>query len=172
MIALFWCAVQLKLARQEIICITPALAPLLQVLHMTCSDDETDTEASNGLENEKVCRVRKMEWRSLELQQIYEKIDQNRRPNDDDVETQSTATKKAATNGSMRSRRKPGSAPRQRRRGSHNPISHIKPPNDLPIDCYSQVWLDRQLGLKKAEIKANPVPILNNAALIQAVNCL
>ncbi|EGF99821.1 uncharacterized protein MELLADRAFT_94086 [Melampsora larici-populina 98AG31] len=105
-----------------------ALAPVVQ---SCCSDDETDYEDEEG---RKHCKVRIIQWRSSQLDTIFQAIDEAR--------VKSNHVKLS-----------PGVQPRIRTRSHNNPISDLLPPDEIHKDCISQVYYDQLDTVEKAEIK-------------------
>ncbi|EGF98258.1 uncharacterized protein MELLADRAFT_69431 [Melampsora larici-populina 98AG31] len=108
-----------------------SLWPLLKVVEQCCSDDETDYEDEEG---RKHCKVRIIQWRSSQLDSIFEAIDEAR------VQNNSIKTS-------------PGVQARIRRRSFSNPISDLAPPDEINKDCISQAYYDQLDEMEKAEIK-------------------
>lgn len=113
---------QLKFSRIDFILSYEKLLPLIPILEKCCSDDETDTEMTTP--SNKVCMIRRFEWRSTVLEQILIKIDECKK-----------MRKENSPKGA------PGLGPRTRTRDQRNPINPTEAPARLPIDCYDHNWL-------------------------------
>ncbi|KAH9824649.1 hypothetical protein DFH28DRAFT_1077235 [Melampsora americana] len=108
-----------------------SLWPLSKVVEQCCSDDETDYEDEEG---RKHCKVRIIQWRSSQLDSIFESIDEAR-----------------GRNNSIKI--SPGVQARIRRRSLSNPVSDLAPPNEIHKDCISQAYYEQLDETEKAEIK-------------------
>lgn len=122
-----------------------ALHCISSIVEVACSDDETDNEAEspNKLSPSIPCRIRRLRWRSLLLEQRFIALD----------------IYKAKLIASIR-KNTHGRPPRPRLRTEMAPDSPIKPPAGLPIDCYSSEWLATLSPRERSALDINPTPIL------------
>lgn len=135
----------------------PELFPLLEVIEVVCSDDETADEAVDSPIATKSggtpCLIRRLPWRSTELEDIVVGIDSFR------LKVTQSIPKNAH-----------GRPPRPRVRSAEGPYSRIKPPAGLSVDCYSTEWLMTLSPLQRSQLNIQSEPRL--ASLISIIQNL
>lgn len=136
------------------------LWPLLPIVDVTCSDDETEVEisaikSSPGDKNPII--VRHLAWRKGELDHVWKRLDSCR--------TRHKQSLTASTTSSPRGRRS-----RPRRCIENAPASKILAPENLPIDCYSTDFLNSLTSKQKAPLNIDPKPVL--PAILMALDKL
>lgn len=124
------------------------LWPLLCVVPAACSDDETEPEdnsADTASANEKALHIRRLPWRSEELENVMKHLDQRKVQGAESL------------NSPTRGRRA-----RPRIRSHDAPDSVIEAPSGLAIDCYSKEYLDKIGPGGQAKLEIKPQPILQS----------
>lgn len=125
------------------------LWPLLPLIEVACSDDETDAEEGQVLTPGKgpicVCRLR---WRSAELERIFRRLDERRL----------LQGKSLPGNSSSPQRGRPA---RPRIRRDNAPHSRIEAPDGLSKDFYALDFLESIWGKGEAMWRMNLQPILS-----------
>lgn len=137
---------QLKTAREAIVLAHEPLYPLSSVVEVACSDDETDkddAQQSSIKANTTPRLVRELTWHSDLLRSVFVGLDEYR----------TRCTNSIPKNTHAR-------PPRPRLRISKGPISEIKAPVGLPVDCYSEQWLRTLTPFETSQIDAKQHPIL------------
>lgn len=118
------------------------------MIEKACSDDETEDEGSSS----GPCLIRRLPWRSLEVDRIMEALDVHR----------NKVTQSIPKNSQ-------GRPPRPRVRTPAGPLSPIKIPEGLPEDCYNMKWVDEnRSAFQKSQLKIQPRRLLTS--LISTVN--
>ncbi|EGG12095.1 uncharacterized protein MELLADRAFT_89341 [Melampsora larici-populina 98AG31] len=126
---------RLRAMRSKIALEEKTLWPLLSVIKVTCSDDETDTEEAQNLTPGKglICAC-KLSWRSKALESLLVRLEARKGTLDQSVPKNSNSPQRGRP-----------SRPRIRRNDASESL--IEAPEGLPRDCYSQEFLE-QLGSK------------------------
>lgn len=122
--------------REEVILSETRLWPLLPLVKVSCSDDETDSETSADSSGRKrPLHVRKLDWRSPELEEIWKRVDSRK----DRIRSSLPGNSQSSTGKRLST---PSRQSRPRVRLTNAPLSKIEPPIGLSKDCYRQSWLD------------------------------
>ncbi|EGG07856.1 uncharacterized protein MELLADRAFT_85144 [Melampsora larici-populina 98AG31] len=130
--------------RERVVLQETTLWSLSRIIPHVCSDDETDDEGgsstgpsqSNG---NRPLRVRRLEWRSADLQLVCSRIDELKSHYDNCI---------PGTSPGQRGRR-----PRRRIRSEDGPMSRLEAPLGLPVDCYSADWLSSLSPLARCQLE-------------------
>lgn len=135
----------LKSLRDEIVLSKEQLFCLSNIVEVACSDDETDheIESPNKLRPAVPCRVRRLVWRSPQLERVFTILDE--------YKAKLTASIPKNTH---------GRPPRPRVRTSTAPSSPIKAPAGLPVDCYCSVWLANLSPRERSALEIQKSPIM------------
>ncbi|EGF98181.1 uncharacterized protein MELLADRAFT_96091 [Melampsora larici-populina 98AG31] len=132
--------------RRKAMALSLGLPLLCNVIDHCCSDDESDFEDEPSGSSKKIFRVKKLAWRSAELQTLIFSLEAHR-----------SKQKEISPKGTQ------GVRPTERIRGSDMALSQVKAPPGLPIDCYDQEWL-KDLEENHADqyevLQVDPTPIL------------
>ncbi|KAH9820788.1 hypothetical protein DFH28DRAFT_1079551 [Melampsora americana] len=144
----------LRQLREDLIFSQEKLWPLSEIVTAACSDDETDIEHNTSVEGSTQrsipCRIRKLAWRSEQLENVCKLLDSAKSRND------------SANPQSNRSTPKQGGRPaRTRFRCREGPVSRVAAPVGLPTDCYSSEWLKSLSPLEVSQLDITTAPILD-----------
>ncbi|EGF98971.1 uncharacterized protein MELLADRAFT_68940 [Melampsora larici-populina 98AG31] len=144
----------LQRLRENVVLSQKELWPLSKIVIVACSDDETDNERAISPEDPqgpgRPCRVRNLEWRSKELENICLLLDSSKAKTD------------SSTPGKNKSPKLTGRPTRPRLRGEDRPVTRTSVPSALPIDCYSVRWLQSLSPLERSELDIASKPILKD----------
>lgn len=154
--------------RTDIILAEVRLWPLLPLVKVACSDDETDSEASFDTQSRKnPLHVRKLEWRSPDLEGIWTRLDKRK----DQIRSSMPGNRQSPavqTDHEDSSTPKHGRQSRPRIRSVDAPQSPIKAPVGLSKDCYLSSWVDDleprnpiRLGMKAEPILPAIIEVLD-----------
>lgn len=109
------------------------LWPLLSVIKVACSDDETDVEEGQmGTPGKGPICARRLTWRSTALENVVIRLDAQKTKQDESVPQNTDSPQR-------------GRPSRRRIRRSDGPESAIEAPEGLCKDCYSPAFL-KHLG--------------------------
>ncbi|KAH9818309.1 hypothetical protein DFH28DRAFT_925801 [Melampsora americana] len=141
---------RLRKSREKIIIEEESLWPLLPLINIACSDDETEVEPDVNTTPSKGRSIvaRNSKWRSLELKEIWMRIDQRK------------SRVQRSIPGSSDSPGNAGRPSRPRIRRANAPESQIAAPESQPIDCYLDSYLSGLELPEKSRLQINPHPIL------------
>lgn len=140
---------QLKALRERVALSRESLWPLAAVMDATCSDDETADECTAITEpssSKRPCIVRRMPWRSSNCALASSLLDEYRGRIADSIPGVSPGQR--------------GRRPRERIRTQDGPLSKIEAPVGLPLDCYSEEWLNGLSALERNQLEIHHTPIL------------
>lgn len=133
-----------------------SLWPLSAIIEKVCSDDETDVESETDTPirlNQRPRKIRRLAWRSAELESIMIALDSYRSKVVDSIP-----------------KNHHGRPSRPRSRDPNGPLSAIKPPSGLPVNCYSETWRQK-MGPNKL-LGYEMIPEINLTELLANVNSL
>lgn len=126
------------------------LWPLAPVMIATCSDDKTVDKEGTALtepsSSNRPCLVRRLEWRSSDCAMACSLLDEYRGKVADSIPGVSPGQR--------------GRRPRERIRRQDGPLSRIEAPVGLPVDCYSEEWLNGLSALERNQLEIHSTPIL------------
>ncbi|EGG08368.1 uncharacterized protein MELLADRAFT_61955 [Melampsora larici-populina 98AG31] len=156
---------QTKKLRERIVLSQKPLWPLSAVIQAACSDDETDHEGCLDLDSDQTqtaVHIRKLIWRSSELTDTIIFLEEYKARVDASIP-------KPPKQENRRSSSSNGRPPRPRLRCPNASISDHPAPSGLPIDCYSQQYLETltpfersALGIERKPLLSTLIPIIKS----------
>lgn len=124
----------------------------MELIKAACSDDETADEEENNQDSGKRLQspwqVRRLKWRSEELQHICLQLNSYRARKDSSMPSTSPG-------------QRTGRPSRPRIRSDNAPFSKIPAPSGPPVDCYSEQWLDSLSPLDRSQLDIKPQTVMD-----------